>query len=168
MRRRGSGKRAAAITCLLASGVNLAAARQPEGLPAEEAAVRAVAEGILDADNARDLHAVLAFYAADAVLMPPNEQPVRGRAAIEPRYSDLFGGYQPELQGKIEDLRVAGDWAFAAGRTRGRMRPVEGGEARLVDDAWVMILAKEATGRWRITRLIWHPIWKPGERRGDP
>ena len=44
-------------------------------------AVRAVATGIIDADNARDLERVLRHYTADAILMPPGEAAVPGRSA---------------------------------------------------------------------------------------
>ena len=41
-------------------------------------AVRAVADGIIAADNARDITRVMGSYAADAWLLPPNDVPVRG------------------------------------------------------------------------------------------
>jgi hypothetical protein len=43
--------------------------------------IRAVASGIVAADNRRDAERVLAYYAADAVLMPPGEAHTRDRAS---------------------------------------------------------------------------------------
>src|SRR5262245_14838844 len=63
--------------------------------------VRAVATGIVDADNRRDIERVLAYYAADAVLMPPGEAPVAGRDAIRPRYEALFAGFDPAIEPEI-------------------------------------------------------------------
>jgi len=57
---------------------------RPQSAAVREA--RALATGIVDADNARDLERVLGYYAADAVLLPPGEGPVQGLAAIRPRY----------------------------------------------------------------------------------
>lgn len=55
--------------------------------------VLAVASGIVEADNARDLERVLGYYAADAVFMPPGEGAVAGLAAIRPRYVSLFEAF---------------------------------------------------------------------------
>lgn len=78
------------VGVILVSGCPLAAqttvpraACETDAAPVRQ--VRAVANGIIAADNARALERVLAYYAADAVLMPPGEQPVVGRAAIRPR-----------------------------------------------------------------------------------
>src|SRR5262245_58445729 len=67
----------------------------------DEAQVRAVAEAIIAADNARDLERVLGLYTEDAVLFPPNDAAIKGKLAIRPRYEKLFREMQPELAGAI-------------------------------------------------------------------
>ncbi|MEO8500799.1 MAG: hypothetical protein ABI565_07775 [Vicinamibacteria bacterium] len=42
--------------------------------------VRAVATGIVAADNERNIEQVLSYYAPDAILMPPGESRNRARA----------------------------------------------------------------------------------------
>jgi uncharacterized protein (TIGR02246 family) len=123
----------------------------------EAARVRKVAEGIIAADNARDLSRVLSLYGDDAVLLPPGEDPVRGKAAIKPRYENLFSHFNPEIVGDIEELRVNGDWASVMGRNRGRMTPRDGGDARLLNDVYLMVLKRTGDRAWRISRLMWHP-----------
>ena len=119
--------------------------------------VRAVANGIIAADNARDVERVMSFYAADAVLMPPNANPVTGHAAIRPRYETLFAAMSPAIVSTLDEVRVAGEWAFVRGKNTGVMRPRSGGgEARALDDVFVMLLQRGADGRWKIARLIWH------------
>jgi DNA-binding LytR/AlgR family response regulator len=90
--------------------------------PGDAAAVRAVAEGIVAADNARDLERAMAFYAEDATLWPPDSAPVTGRAAIRPRYEALFVASQPELATELDALVVDGALATAVGRVRERMQ----------------------------------------------
>jgi len=119
--------------------------------------VRQVASGIIASDNARDLAGVLAAYAEDAVLLPPGEEPMRGKAAIKPRYEALFERFSPEIVGEIEELHVGGDWAFVLGRNRGRLVPRAGGEPRTLNDVYVMVLRREAGAIWHIARLMWHP-----------
>jgi ketosteroid isomerase-like protein len=59
-----------------------------------------VAEAFIKAFNAKDAKAVAAFYADDAVLMPPNVQLVKGRVAIQTYFEGLF------KQG-LTDLRLS-------------------------------------------------------------
>jgi len=120
-------------------------------------AVRAVATGIVDADNEGDLARVLDHYAEDAVLMPPGEDPVVGRARIRPRYEELFASFRPSIESHVDEACVSGSLAFVRGRTEGRMVPKEPGEARSVDDAYLMLLRKGDDGAWRISHLMWHP-----------
>jgi hypothetical protein len=95
----------------------------------DSAAVRevlAVASGIVDADNARDLERVLGYYAADAVLLPPGE------------------------------VCAGDGLAFVRGRNRGRLVARAGGAARELDDVFVMLLRRGTGGAFRISHLIWH------------
>jgi uncharacterized protein (TIGR02246 family) len=118
--------------------------------------VRAVADGIVAADNARALDRVIAFYAPDAALMPPGEPPVRGRDAIRPRYAALFAAFDPAIEGRIEEACADGATAFVTGHNGGRMKSRTGQPDRLLDDYYVMLLRADAAGAWRITHLIWH------------
>jgi uncharacterized protein (TIGR02246 family) len=118
--------------------------------------VHAVAEGIIAADNARDLERVLSYYAADAMLHPPNEAPVRGRANIGPRYQQLFDAYEPQIASAIDMVDVCGTLAVVSGRNTGVFQSRHDAPDRTLSDTYVMVLGKR-NGRWRITRLIWHP-----------
>jgi uncharacterized protein (TIGR02246 family) len=124
--------------------------------------VRAVAAAIIAADNARNLDSVLALYAPDAVLMPPGEEPVRGRDAIRPRYEALFRSFNPAIRSELDEVRVAGSLAFVSGRNTGDLRPREpAAAARRLNDLFVMVLAREPGGRWRIARQMWHAGSEP-------
>lgn len=122
----------------------------------DSVAVRRVAEGIVEADNARDLEKVLDYYAEDAVLHPPNDSDVVGRAAIRPRYESLFGDYDPEIVVELRAVSICGDLAVVTGRNGGFLRGREGRADRELSDAFVMVLKKD-DGLWLIRRLIWHP-----------
>jgi uncharacterized protein (TIGR02246 family) len=150
--------RAVLVLCLRLPTVALG--QQPASHADDDAvrAVRAVAEAIIAADNARDLERVLELYARDAVLLPPNAEPVVGRPAIRPRYEALFRAMNPAIVSEVAEVRVGGDWAFVRGRNTGEMRPIDGSSApRRLNDLYVMILSRGDDGRWRIARLMWHP-----------
>ena len=119
-------------------------------------AVRAVAEGIIEADNARDIERVMNAYADDAWLLPPGEAPVRGHAAIRPRYEALFAGFNPAIDGRIDEACVSGSIAFIRGHNGGRMISRSAEPARSLDDVYLMQLTIDADGRWRISHLMWH------------
>ena len=120
-------------------------------------AIRAVADGIIAADNARDLTRVMRWYAANAWLMPPNESPVQGHSNIRPRYESLFASFDPAIEGRIDEACANGSIGFVRGHNGGRMISRTGGAARRLNDAYLMTLRHEPDGRWRISHLIWHP-----------
>jgi ketosteroid isomerase-like protein len=114
-----------------------------------------VAEGIVAADNRRDLRQVVDYYANDAILLPPGEAPVAGRDKIRPRYEALFAGFTPEIELRIDEACAGAGLGFVRGHNGGRLVSRASGETRLLDDAFIMMLRLDA-GVWRISHLIWH------------
>lgn len=119
--------------------------------------VRAVAEGIIDADNAGDLDRVLGYYADEATLLPPNERAVSGRGAIRPRYESLFRSHHLVIESRIHEVEVSGDLAYVRGENLGKVVSKEDGTSRPIQDAYLMLLKRSAAGAWRIWRLMWSP-----------
>lgn len=141
------------------SAIVLALALQPaadcRGDSTAVKAVRAVADGIIAADNERDIDRVMSYYAEDAWLMPPNAAPVQGHSAIRPRYETLFSGFSPAIEGRIDEACVSGSTAFVRGHNGGSMKSRASTPDRALDDSYLMLLKLDA-GRWRISHLIWH------------
>ena len=125
-----------------------------ESEPARE--VLAVANGIIAADNARELERVMSFYATDAVLMPPNEPAVVGHEAIRPRYEQLFANFLPEIELSVDEVCATDDLAFARGHNSGRLVGRRREEVRDLSDAFLMLLRRGDDRAWRISHLIWH------------
>lgn len=117
--------------------------------------VRAVASGIVVADNRRDLQQVVDYYTNDAVLLPPGEAPMAGRDRIRPRYEALFAAFTPEIELQIHEACAGVDLGFVRGHNGGRLVSRASGETRSLDDAFVMMLRRDG-GIWRISHLIWH------------
>lgn len=127
----------------------------------DSAGVRAVAEGVITADNGHDIGRVLGYYADDAVLMPPNEAPVTDRAAIRRRYEDLFQNFAPQVDGRIDEICADGDLAFVRGHNGGWLVSRVGRRSRELDDFYLMVLQRVPRGEWKISRLMWHPAHGP-------
>lgn len=124
-------------------------------------AVRAVAAGIIAADNARDIDRVLGYYAADAILMPPGEAAVAGRAAIRARYEALFADFDPRIEARVDEACAGSGLAFIRGHNGGQLAPRRGGEPRSLDDEYLMLLRLDDDGVWRISHLMWHRVSAP-------
>ena len=129
--------------------------------------VRAVATGIVEADNAGALERVLAYYAPDAVLLPPGQPPVAGKAAIRPRYEAMFAAFAPAIVARVDEACASGSLAFVRGHNGGRLAARKGGGDQVLDDPYLMLLARSGDGAWRITHLIWHRNrQEPADRDG--
>lgn len=118
---------------------------------------------MIAADNAEDLEAVMAHYAEDAVLLPPDGAPVTGKQAIEPRYRSLFRDFDVELEMTIDRMGVSSGWAWCHGATRGRFSPRNeaAGEPRQVSDKYLMVLSFTSDGSWVVHTLMWSPLPSP-------
>lgn len=118
--------------------------------------IRAVASGIVAADNRRDIERVLTYHRADAVLMPPGEPPVVGRDKIRPRYEALFGDFTPAIELQIHEACVSGSLGFVRGTNGGHLSPRGSRDVRQLNDAFVMLLRVASDGVWRISHLMWN------------
>jgi ketosteroid isomerase-like protein len=80
--------------------------------------------GLVEATNARDLDAMVSFYAADAVFetMPEGLVAFEGRVAIRGFSDDWWGAYD-EYRAEAEEIRDLGDGVgFVVVFVRGRLR----------------------------------------------
>lgn len=130
------------------------------GCGGDATGARAVAEGIIAADNERDIGRVLGYYADDVVWLPPDEPAVTDRDAIRRRYEDLFQKFDPDIEARIDGTCVEGDLAVVRGRNGGWLVSRVGGRSRQLDDVWLMVL-RRVDGDWKITQLMWHPAHAP-------
>ena len=122
---------------------------------ADVVAVGRVLSGIVAADNAGDLDGVMAFYAEDAILLPPNGTAVNGKALIRSRYEEGFRHFRFDIAFSSDETQVFGDWAFIRGAIRGRTIPKDAQPSRILNDKYIMVLHRGKDG-WRIARLIWN------------
>ena len=144
------------LVVLLSSRVAAPAAQECGQDAAGVREIRAVATGIIAADNERAIERVLAFYTPDAIWMPPEQDAVVGREKIRARYEALFAAFTPEISPTVEQACVAEGLGFVRGHNGGRVVDRATGAARDLDDAYLMLLRREGDGAWRISHLMWH------------
>jgi uncharacterized protein (TIGR02246 family) len=124
------------------------------------AEVRATVQRIIAADNARDLEAAVACYTEDAQWLPPDTEPIVGRAELRISYTSMFEAWAPSMTAASEETWILDDVAVDRGRTSGLLVSRSGGVTRKVDDKYMMVLRRE-DGVWRIARLMWNPNQPP-------
>jgi uncharacterized protein (TIGR02246 family) len=143
------GSRAAVLSLLIVFATAIAA---PSAGPATP---RDLLATLMRADNASDLEGVLGLYADDAVLLPPNEPVVTGKAAIRARYTKMFATTRMEVRFEVDDDAVGGSIGFLRGRTIGRRISTGGGRVEDLTGKFVMVLKRSGDG-WAIASLIWN------------
>jgi ketosteroid isomerase-like protein len=134
-----------------APGMDLAVARQ---------AVAAADSGFAAAARAHDLEGSVGSLTADAVMFPPDQPPIVGRAAIREYMRGSFALPHFSVSWTTDTIVVAasGDMAYSYARSRYTF-PARSGAAGAVDTAYgkgVSIWRRDTDGRWRTTADIWN------------
>ena len=117
----------------------------PEPFP--QAAVDAMVERF----NAKDAAGVASFYTEDAVMMPPDSEPLAGRTAIQEFFARTNAAGTPPAEFATVETFMFGDHAWRQGSFRvagpGTDAPVSGKFVEL----W-----KKVDGAWLLHRDIWN------------
>jgi uncharacterized protein (TIGR02246 family) len=122
------------------------------GLPPDPAARQAIEAAVrryVAASNQGDASGLAALYADDAVLLPPDHEPIRGRAAIRAFWD----------QGTDEGLEVSNLAIEADGNLGwlvGRYRLPATDEEPADSGKYVMCLKRQTDGSWKLTADIWN------------
>ncbi len=129
---------------------------------ADKSALESGAAAWMEAFSAKDIEAVTAFYAEDAVLLPPNAPAIFGRDAISATMQEMFvAGLSIELEDL--EIKVAGNLGYKAGRYRTR-----GEDGSLIDRGKYIEIWSKVDGGWVIHRDIWNSSVQPGVDEPDP
>lgn len=145
------------IVALLA----LAGCIVPENPAQTEVSATAAELGQMNRDfaaalNAKDAKTAAGLYTEDAVLIPPGEPLVRGRAAIEEYWRGAIEG------GGVRDVSVETMNALSSGslgyETGSFALTVNGpdGEPLVERGRYVELLRRQPDGRWLSTHGIWN------------
>lgn len=127
---------------------------------ASRGAIEATVDRYVAASNEGDAEALTALYADDAVLLPPNHEPIHGRKAIGEFWRQ---GTDTGLEVSTLRLEVGGDVAYLVGRYH--LPPTEQEEAD--SGQYVLCLKRQADGDWRLTADIWNGSGGSDERGAE-
>ena len=117
--------------------------------PAARQAIEAAVTRYVAASNRGDADALMELYAEDAVLLPPDHEPIEGREAI-----GKFWRQGTDQGLEITTLRVDTDGKL--GYLVGRYRLPATDEEPADSGKYVMCLARQNDGSWKLTADIWN------------
>ena len=108
------------------------------------------------AAEAGDIEGMLDTYTEDAILMMPDVPALRGKEAIRSAFEDFFEQVSLESESLVEEVRLAGDWAYVRGTFTSIETPTGGGEPSQIDGHWIDIRERQADGSWRVSANMWN------------
>ena len=104
-----------------------------------------------------DVDAFMALTTKDVVLMPPGGSTLSGREAARPLMEDFFGTFAIEIERlSMEEIVVAGEWAFVRDTYVSSLTPKSGGETVRARGKNVWILRRQADGSWKVASNMWN------------
>jgi uncharacterized protein (TIGR02246 family) len=114
--------------------------------------IREVVTTWMRATEEGNLETVLSLIAEDAVFLLPDQPPMRGREAFAGALRSALG--QVRIQGKpdIQEIHVAGDYAFCWNQLSLTVTPLQDGPAQRRAGPTLSVFRKEPGGRWILFR----------------
>jgi ketosteroid isomerase-like protein len=105
--------------------------------------------------NAKDVAAILQTYSDDAIVMPPNAEPIKGKAGIEAFWKGMIDQGLTVTSIYATASSSAGAWGYESGIAELSVKPGFGSPA-LDTIKYVTVLKKDKDGAWKIVQDIWN------------
>jgi len=127
---------------------------------AADPAVVAIAAAYAKATSAGDAKAVAALYTEDAIELPPNHPPVKGRMAIQEYYVAQFAAAKVSGFTLTHwESAVHGDAAFDVGAYKQTITPTKG--TAMSDTGKYTVILKKVGGAWKVAYAIYNSDQPP-------
>lgn len=118
--------------------------------PADQEGIRAADMAFVAAANAGNLDGVVAVYAEDASLLPPNAPPQKGREAIRKFWGGVLGAYTVRFEVGGDSIDGRGDLAYSLGHYTLKATPKKKGPPAIDEEGkFVEILKRQPDGSWK-------------------
>jgi uncharacterized protein (TIGR02246 family) len=104
--------------------------------------------------NAGDAAAFNNLYTADGISAQNHAQSVTGRDAIVASQKAAFDQFTFKVALKADETQTTGEVGFDRGTFTMTLTPKAGGEPMTQQGRYMVLLRKEADGKWRVSRDI--------------
>ncbi len=143
------------MTVALAASISAQSPAKSAQSPAKDPAIVAVADAYSKASIAGDSNAIAALYTEDAVELPPNHPPVKGRAAIQAYYAELMGTAKMTAFTLTHwEARASGDVAYDVGGYAQTLSPKQG--VAMKDTGKFSVILKKVGNEWKVAYAIYN------------
>ena len=126
---------------------------------AKDPALTKLGQDLAAAISSQDAAKVATFYTEDAVLSPPNEPAVRGRAAIQAWMKKMFDQGAVTLSLTPVEAASSGNIAFLAESYTFTLKPKTGPAA--TDKGKSVVVFKQIGGKWLVAHDIFNSDLPP-------
>ena len=126
---------------------------KPADSIAAEAAIRHAVDEFTSAYNAGDFARLTDIFADDLIDMSMGSRTRRGndaRTHFVSRVRETHANFRPHLEIHIDEIQVAGDWAFEYGNLQVTLTPRVSGEKSFVRQRYLVIWRHQTNGQWKI------------------
>jgi uncharacterized protein (TIGR02246 family) len=137
----------ASVVCMISAVGSADASADDEG------AIRVVISNYEDALNARSADQAVSLYTDDAVMMPPYNQSVVGKAQVRKAYEAGTKMRAMNLKFTVDEIvQMSPEWAFARTKSSGISKVISTGATNAEANQELFILHKSDDGAWKIAR----------------
>ncbi len=121
---------------------------------AQQEAIKQLYARWFGAMESADVDGLLALLADDFLLKGPGQPPVSDRAVLRRALEEFHASLSEQVEYRIEEAHVAGDWAWVRISERAELTPKQGGEPVEIWGTHLAILARQPDGSWKVARDI--------------
>ena len=135
---------------------------------ADEKALRDADEAWATAAGAKDVDKTVAFYADDAVVMPPNAERATTKEAIRKIWKDLLTDAKLSWKASKVEVAKSGDIGFIIGTYEVTMNDVVTGKPVNDKGKYLEVWEKQADGTWKCGADMFSsdiPVSKASEKK---
>ena len=126
---------------------------KPADSIAAETAIRHAVEEFTRAYNAGDFAKLANIFAEDLIDMSMGGPTRRGddaRRHFVSRVRETHANFRPHLEVHIDDIQVAGEWAYEYGSLVVTLTPRVSGEKSFIRQRYLVIWRHQSDGSWKI------------------
>jgi uncharacterized protein (TIGR02246 family) len=99
-----------------------------------------------------DIETVLGLMAQDVVFLVPGKAPMRGRDEFADGFRNVTQKFRMESTGDVQEIEIAGDWAYCWTQLSVTMTPLEDGSPVRRSGPTLSIFRKNSDGSWALFR----------------
>jgi ketosteroid isomerase-like protein len=126
-----------------------------KGIDPNAKALAALDKEWSDAAAAKNIDKVASFYAEDAVVYPPNEPVLNGRAAARKSWGAMLAAPEFKMSWTTESAGVNGNLGYTAGTYEDSYK---GADGKTVNEKgkYLCVWRKGADGKWQAIHDMWN------------